>query len=106
MDTQGEKLLQDLVNQEKSLVAQVEQARNQAKEILATANTEANEVRAKAADRAEEAVRTMIAEAEAEAGTIRAGVVSDAEQVVADLASQTTAKLDDAVNVVLEKVLP
>ena len=106
MDTQGEKLLQDLVNQEKSLVAQVEQARSQAKETIATAQQEANEVRANAVKQAEEAARAILNEAEQEAEKIRAEVVADADRVVQQLANQSKSQMERAVNAVLEKVLP
>lgn len=106
LDTQGEKLLQDLVNQEKSLVAQVEQARSQAKETIATAQQEANEVRANAVKQAEEAARAILNEAEQEAEKIRAEVVADADRVVQQLADQSKSQMERVVNAVLEKVLP
>ncbi len=106
MDAQGERLLQDLVNQEKSLVAQVKDARSKAAGIIEAAEKERDKILQEARSTAE-ASATREAEAAAkEAEAAREAIVQVARDSAAALVVRAQAGKDRAVALVMEKVLP
>ena len=106
MEAQGEKLLQDLVNQEQALIAKVESARAQAAKIVEDAHTEADTIRAQARAKGEEILQAQTAKAKAEAATARDDVLNHAQADVDKVKAQAQANLDKAVALVMERVLP
>jgi len=106
LEAQGERLLQELLSHEKSLVGKVEDAKAKAKAAFEGAQAESAKILDAARSKADE-----IAKAEAEAGrqeaeSARETVVSAAKSAAEALSAQARANRDDAVELVLEKVLP
>lgn len=106
METQGERLLQDLLAQEKSLVDKVAEADNKARSVIDKATAEA-----KALVDAARAKAEALAQSEAEAGrkeeeSVRHGVVSAAQEAAGALEAKAAANLASVVDTVMEKVLP
>ena len=106
METQGERLLQDLLAQEKSLVSKVDEANNKARSVIDKATAEA-----KALVDAARAKAEALAQSEAEAGrkeeeSVRHSVVSAAKEAAGALEAKAAANLSGVVDTVLEKVLP
>lgn len=106
METKGEQLLQDLVNQEKAVSAKVDGAKEQAAKIVQDAYTEAASLKAKATERAEALYKEVMSKAQAEADTAKSDVLNKAKAEVDVVVSLAKANMDKAVKVVLERVLP
>ena len=106
MEAQGERLLQDLLAQEKSLIGKVDEANAKARSIVEKATAEA-----KAQVDAARAKAEAMAQSEAEAGrkeeeSVRQSVVSYAKEAAGALEAKAAANLESVVAKVLEKVLP
>lgn len=106
MEAQGERLLQDLVKQEKSLVLKVEEAKAKAKQTLDKAQANAARALQDARTKAEAQAAEVAQAAAAEAAKIRDDVVKSAREAAEALEAKATANLPTAVSAVLEKVLP
>ncbi len=106
MEAQGERLLQDLVNQEKALVAKVEEARGRAREIVAEAEGEAERIVDEARTRAERDAEATAREAAAEAESERDQILGRATEAATSLEQHAEARRADAVRLVMERVLP
>lgn len=106
MEAQGERLLQELLSKEKSLVGKVEEAKAKAKASVEQAQEESTKIldlaRVKADDLAKQEAEAGRLEAEA----ARESVVRAAKSAADGLAAQARANLDGAVKLVMEKVLP
>lgn len=106
MEAHGERLLQELLSKEKSLVGKVEEAKAKAKASFEQAQEEAVTIleaaRAKSDDLAKHEAEAGRQEAEA----TRASVVSAAKSAADALTAQARVNLDGAVKLVMEKVLP
>jgi V/A-type H+-transporting ATPase subunit G/H len=106
LEATGEKLLQDLVNQEKSVVAKVEAAKEQAAKIVQDAYAEAAALKAKATERAEAIYKDVMSKAQGEAEAARAAIVKKASEEVSSIESMAKNNLAKAVQVVIGRVLP
>ena len=106
MEATGEKLLQDLVNQEKNVVAKVETAKEQAAKLVQEAYAEAASLKNKAMEKAESIYKEAMAKAQSEADAARAEIVKKANDEVGVIDSQAKANLAKAVQVVIGRVLP
>lgn len=106
MEAHGERLLQDLVNQEKSLVAKVEDAKAKAKAAIDQAQSEAAAVLAAAREKAEQLARSEAEAGASEAQAAHASIVSAAKEAAQALKLRADAHREAAIKSVLEKVLP
>ena len=106
MEAQGERLLQDLVTQEKNLVAKVEDARKQASEIVSDAQEEARGILEEARGKAETLAKQEADRGAKEADSAREDIVHSARETAGRLEAQARAGKDDAVALVMERVLP
>lgn len=106
MEAQGERLLQDLVTQEKNLVAKVEDARKQASEIVSDAQEEARRILEEARGKAEALAKQEADRGAKEADAAREDIVHSARETVGRLEAQARAGKEDAVALVMERVLP
>lgn len=106
LEAHGEKLLQDLVNQEKSLVARVDDARAKAKAVIDQAQNDAAAAVAAAKEKAEQLARSEAEAGNTEAQAAQASIVSAAKEAAQALKLRADAHREAAVKSVLEKVLP
>jgi vacuolar-type H+-ATPase subunit H len=106
LEATGEKLLQDLVNQEKSVVAKVEATKEQAAKIVQDAYAEAASLKAKATERAEAIYKDVMNKAQGEAEAARAAIVKKASEEVSSIDTMAKSNLAKAVQVVIGRVLP
>lgn len=106
MEAQGERLLQELLSKEKSLVGKVDEAKAKAKASFEQAQEEATKILEAARAKAEELAKQEVEDGRQEAEAARESVVSAAKSAADALAAQARANLDGAVKLVMEKVLP
>ncbi|MEX2500942.1 MAG: V-type ATPase subunit subunit G family protein [Trueperaceae bacterium] len=106
MDAQGDNLLKRLVEQERTLADKVEAAQTEAQAIVAEAREKAEAVAADARERAERIAREQRDAGQKEADAERSEIVAGAESAVASVRQAAEARRDDAVKLVLERVLP
>lgn len=106
MEAKGEQLLQDLVNQEKTIVGKVDGAREQAAKLVQDAYAEAASLKAKATEKAEALFKDMMGKANAEAETARGDILGKAKAEVGMTENLAKANMDKAVKLVLERVMP
>lgn len=106
MEARGEKLLQDLVNQEKSVIAKVEAAKEQAAKLVQEAYQEAASLKQKAMEKAESVYKDMMSKAETEAEAARASIVKKASEDVEKIESSAKNNMAKAVQAVVGRVLP
>ncbi len=106
MEAQGERLLQDLVTQEKNLVRKVEEAKASAKAGVEAAVAEAAKVVGDAKAKAEAAAKRELEAATKEAEAAREAIVKAARESAEALNAKASANGGKALTVVLEKVLP
>lgn len=106
MEAQGERLLQDLVTQEKNLVRKVEEAKAGAKASIEAAVAEAAKAVEDAKARAEAAAKRELEAATKEADAAREAIVKAARESAEALNAKASANGARALAVVLEKVLP
>lgn len=106
MEAQGERLLQDLVNQEKSLVGKVEAARAEAETIIEAARAEAGKTLEEARRKADELAAREAQGGAKEADAAREELVRSARDAASALEARARAHVGRAVDLVMEKVLP
>jgi ATP synthase H subunit len=106
LEATGEKLLQDLVNQEKSVVAKVEAAKEQTAKLVQEAHAEAASLKHKAMEKAEAMFKDIMSKAQTEAEAARADIVKKVTEEVSVIESLAKANRDKAVKAVMERVLP
>lgn len=106
MEAQGEKLLQDLVSQEQTLIGKVEDAKRQAEQIVQEAQEKAAQIKAQARQEAEQKAETQREEARAKSEEARQEALDGAKKEVETLESQAEKNKGDAVKLVMEQVLP
>lgn len=106
MEAQGERLLHELLSHEKSLVGKVEDAKAKAKAAFEGAQAESVKILDAAKATAEEIAKTEAEAGRQEAEAARETVVTAARSAAEALSAQARANRDDAVALVLEKVLP
>ena len=106
MEATGEKLLQDLVNQEKSVVAKVEAAKEQAAKLVQEAHAEAAALKTKAAEKAEAMFKDIMSKAQAEADAARSDIIKKATDEVGSVESLAKTNIAKAVQAVVGRVLP
>ena len=106
METQGEQLLQSLVDHEQELAAKVEAAKREARERIEGARQKADEIRAQAERTAQEKEQEMRSNTEREAGDAREAILAQARARVDEISSRSAAHRSEAVELVMERVLP
>lgn len=106
MEAKGEQLLQDLVNQEKTIIGKVDGAREQAAKLVQDAYAEAASLKAKATEKAEALFKDVMGKANAEAEIARGDILKKAKDEVSVLDNFAKANMDKAVKLVLGRVLP
>lgn len=106
MEAQGERLLQDLVTQEKNLLRKVEEAKAKAKATLDDATAEAAKLVQAAKARAEAAAKRELEAATKEADAARDAILKSARESAEALQAKAVANGGKALAAVLEKVLP
>lgn len=106
MEAQGERLLQDLVKQEKSLLLKVDEAKATARTTLEKAEAQAAKLKLEAQAQADALAKNDAEAAAAEADSVREEVVSGAREAAQGLQQQAVGKLDGVVATLMEKVLP
>jgi vacuolar-type H+-ATPase subunit H len=106
LEAQGERLLQDLVTQEKNLVRKVEEAKAKAKAELDQATADAAKLVEEAKARAEAAAKRDIAAAAKEAEDAREAIVRSAREGAELLRVKARNNSERAVAAVLDKVQP
>ena len=106
MESQGEKLLQNLVDHEQALVAKVEGAKGEAAEIISEAEVRAKKIKADANARAETLSKEQAETTRVEGERSRKEVMDESERGVQTLRAQAEKHKDKAVKLVMERVLP
>lgn len=106
MEAKGEKLLQDLVNQEKVVIEKVDKARAEANSILEEARARANSILSTANDKIKQLQADKAQQSEADAETERTSVLDSVRSTVDDLEAKAKANSDKAVSLIMERVLP
>ncbi len=106
MESQGERLLQNLVDHEQALVAKVEEAKGEAAEIISEAEAKARKIKADANTRAETLSKEQAETTRAEGERSRKEVMDEAERGVQALRAQAKKNKAKAVKLVMERVLP
>lgn len=106
MEAQGERLLQELLSKEKSLVGKVEDAKAKAKVLVEQAQEESTKILESARAKADELAKQEAEAGRQEAEAARESVVGAAKSAADTLVAQARANLDGAVTLVMEKVLP
>lgn len=106
LEAQGERLLQDLVSREKTLVAKVEETKTEAAASVEKAHADAAKLLAEAKAKAEAVAKAEADAAAKEAEAAREEVVRVARETAEALKAKAAAHRDRAVAAVMEKVLP
>jgi len=106
LEAQGERLLQELLSHEKSLVGKVQDARAKAKAAFESAQTESVQILEAAKAKSEEIAKVETEAGRQDAEAARETVVNAAKSAAEALSAQARANRDDAVAMVMEKVLP
>jgi len=106
LEAQGERLLQDLVTQEKNLVRKVEEAKAKAKAIVEQAAADAAKLVAEGQARAESAAKSDLEAATKEAEAARSEILRNARDGAGLLNDKANNNVGRATAMVLEKVLP
>jgi vacuolar-type H+-ATPase subunit H len=106
LEAQGERLLQELISYEQALLARVEAARQEAEELLGQAEVEAQAIAAEIDQQIARLNAEQTAQARRQAEEVRLASLAKAEAEVARLEARSQGRLDEAVKLVLERVLP
>ncbi len=106
MEAQGERLLQDLVTQEKVLVRKVEEAKAKAKAIVEQAVADAAKLVEEGNARAEDAAKRDLEAATKEAEAAGEEILRNARDGAGLLKDKASNNSGRAAAMVLEKVLP
>ncbi|MDZ7705813.1 MAG: V-type ATPase subunit subunit G family protein [Trueperaceae bacterium] len=106
MEAQGEKLLQNLVDHEQSLVSKVEDAQKEAADIVRKAEAEAEEIRAQARQKADKLAKEQAEQIRDEREKIRKEVLDRSAGEVDEIRERADANKEQGVQLVLERILP
>ena len=106
LEASRDPILQDLIHQEKSVVAKVEEARAEAERIVAQARSEAHASIERARGEAERFARESAERTREEAAAAREEILAAARATADDLAARAAARRDAAVALVVDRVLP
>jgi len=106
LQAQGETLLRELVDYEKSLAAEVDGAREKAAKIIRDAEDEARTLLTQARSNAEKHTEARLKDARTASERARKEVLDEANQAVSSLRDRAKKHKDDAVKLILERVLP
>lgn len=106
MEARGEKLLQDLASQERSLSSKVDEAKKEAAQIIEKAQAEAQTLIAKAREKGQALKKEQAAKSESEAQSARQETLGGVKSDVDKLEQKAKKNIDKARNLVLERVLP
>ena len=106
MEAQGERLLQNLVDEEQKLLVKVEEARTEAARIVADAERKAADIRQEALTRADRTAQERRDDTERESSAERDEILGSAERDVQGAEAGAQGAHDAAVQRVLERVLP
>ena len=106
MEARGEKLLQDLVGQEKTLMVKLDEAKKEAAQIIEKAQAEASSIIAKAREKSQTALKDQQEKTQAEADAEREEILGGIRSDVDALEKQSKKNTDKAVQLVMERVLP
>ncbi len=106
MEAQGEKLLQNLVDEEQSLLSKVEDAKREAARIVEAAQQKAAAILGAARSRADETAREVAAVAQRDSDGARQEVLASAGREVAETEAKAQKNHQRAVEFVVERELP
>ncbi|MBS3968113.1 MAG: hypothetical protein KGZ60_12725 [Truepera sp.] len=106
MEVQGEKLLQELISHEQALLAKVEAAKQEAQELLGQAEVEAQAIASEIDRQIAQLTAEQAAQTRRQAEEVRLASLAKVEAEVARLEARSQGRLDEAVKLVLERVLP
>ncbi|MEZ4607115.1 MAG: V-type ATPase subunit subunit G family protein [Deinococcales bacterium] len=106
MEAQGEKLLQDLIKHEQSLLAKVEESKSQATKLIEAAKAEAENLLKEAKSKAEALAKAQVEKTQAEGEHVRKAILDEAQKVAADVAASAKQHRDKAIKLVMERLLP
>lgn len=106
MEAQGERLLQELIDHEQTLLAKVEAAKREAQEILRQAEAEAQTIAAAVDKQIAQLSAERAAQTRRQTEEARQAILAAVEGEVARLEARGKERLGEAVKLVLERVLP
>lgn len=106
MEAKGEKLLQELVNQEQELVKKVEAAKKKAAKILEDAHAESASIMERAHEKGDATVNERVTKAKEEAKQVHEEITAAAQKQVEVTQTQAKKGMKKAVDLVMERVLP
>lgn len=106
LEVQGEKLLQELISHEQALLAKLEAAKQAAQELLGQAEVEAQAIAAEIDKQIARLTAEQTAQTRRQAEEVRLASLAKVEAEVARLEARSQGRLDEAVKLVLERVLP
>lgn len=106
MEPSREPILQDLIDHEKRVASQVEEARAEAERIVAQAVSDARDTVERARREGESFAQQSAERARTEAEEARGTILSAAREAVAAIEAQAATRRAAAVKSVVEQVLP
>lgn len=106
MEVQGEKLLQELISHEQALLTKVEVAKQEAQELLGQAEVETQAIAVEIDRQIAQLTAEQTAQTRRQAEEVRLVSLAKAEAEVAKLEARSQGRLNEAVKLALERVLP
>jgi len=106
LEAQGEKLLQDLIKHEQSLLAKIEEGKSQAAKLVEAAKAEAANLLNEAGSKAESLTKEQAEKTNAESVSVRKSILDEAQRVAASVAATAKQHSDKAVKLVMERLIP
>jgi vacuolar-type H+-ATPase subunit H len=106
LEAGGEKLLQDLVSYEQNLVSKVDAAKADASKILEEANADAQSLREGAEERGKALADEQVDKLSSAAAEAREEILAQARADVASIEGRAEQNSQQAVQFLLERVLP
>jgi vacuolar-type H+-ATPase subunit H len=106
LEAKGEKLLQELVNQEQELVKKVDAAKKKAAKILEDAHAESASIMERAREKGDATVNERVTKAKEEARQVHEEITVAAQKQVEVTQAQAKKGMKKAVDLVMERVLP
>ncbi len=106
MNAQGEKLLQELLNKEQSLIVELETSKLQAEKMLKEAQLEAQNTLTGAKAEVEKLSADLAAKTKVNSDELQASILNLAEKEVAEINTKAKSRFQTAVELVMERITP
>ncbi len=105
LNAEGERLLQELLNKEQSLMAELEESKLQAEKILEEAQQKAQNARANSKEEIEKLSANLAEKTKASSDELRANILDLAEKEIKELRTKAKKRLPAAVKLVMERII-